>query len=129
MTERQSRTALPTHPFLLILLAGAILYLGLGFVRQASVSRQRSEELDQIKQEIVTAQEELARAEATREEAQSPRAAEEWARENGWTKPDEALVVIPLSEHESPAAAEDAEEGIDPISTREAWWELLFGTR
>jgi cell division protein FtsL len=130
MTDRRVQRSLSSRLFLLFLLAGALLYLGLGFVRQAAVNRQRQQALDQIEQEIATAQEELARWDAELERAQSPQAAEEWARESGWTKPDEAsVVVISPSMHESPEAEGSPGEDTGPVLPRDAWWELFFGSR
>jgi hypothetical protein len=130
MTDRRVHRSLSSRFFLLFLLAGALLYLGLGFVRQASVNRQRQQELDQIEQAIGTAREELARWDAQLERAQSPQAAEEWARENGWAKEDEASVlIVSPSVHESPEVEGSAGEDAGPALPRDAWWELFFGSR
>jgi cell division protein FtsL len=130
MTDRQVRSALPSRLFLFALLAGGLFYLGLSFVQQASVNRQRRLELNHIEQEIIAAQEELAQAEAELERTQSPQAAEAWARQNGWARPDEGLVVmVPPSAEGSPDAEGGAGEGAGPTSPRDAWWELFFGSR
>lgn len=130
MTDRRVRKSLSSRFFLLFLLAGALLYLGLGFVRQASVNRQRQQELDQIEQEIGIAQEELARWDTELERAQSPQAAEEWARGIGLAKPDEAsVVVISPPMHESPDVEGSAGEDAGPALPRDVWWELFFGSR
>jgi hypothetical protein len=130
MTERQVRKALPLHPLPLILMVGVLLYVGLGFFQQAGVSKQRREELYQIEQEIATAQEELIQLEADLAYAQSPQAAEEWAREIGWARPDEVpVVVVAPREDQARGAAEDRVGDLGPDSFREAWWDLFFGQR
>lgn len=130
MTDRPIRKASPTRLLLFALLAGGILYLGLGFRQQASVSRQRRAELRQIEQEIVIAREELAQAEARLEYARSPQAAEEWGRQMGWARADEdSVVVVPSSVDESPALEGSAEEDAGPTASRDAWWDLFFGSR
>lgn len=130
MTDRRIHRSLSSRFFLLFLLAGALLYLGLGFVRQASVNRQRQQELNHIEREIGTAREELARWDAELERAQSLQAAEEWARERGWAKQDEAsVVVISPSMDESPDVEGSAGENSGPALPRDAWWELFFGSR
>jgi hypothetical protein len=130
MTDRPIRKALPTRLLLFVLLAGGVLYLGLGFGQQARVSRQRQAELNQIEQDLIAAREKLGQAEAARERAQSPQAAEEWAREMGWAKSDEAsVVVVPSSAGESSALEGNAEEDAGPTAPRDAWWDLFFGSR
>jgi hypothetical protein len=105
-----------------------ILYLGVGFVRQARVSYQRREELHWIEQEIAAVEQENARLEERLTYVRSPEAAEEWARENGWAREDEISVVVVAPEGESSASSQQGlEEMHDSSSNREAWWNLFFG--
>jgi hypothetical protein len=130
MTNRQIRGALSTRLLLFGLLAGGLFYLGLNFARQASAYHQRRVELDLLEQEIVAAQAKLAQRQAELEAAQSPQAAEDWARGFGWAKPDESPVVLVAPPVEaSPDTEGGAGQGGDPTSNRDAWWELFFGSR
>jgi cell division protein FtsL len=115
---------------LLILMAAVLLYLGLSFIGQVSVSRQRKEELRQLEDEIAAAREAKAALEARQDYAWSDAAVEKWARENGMTRPDEVPVVVV-----APPAAQTAGRTQNPSpdtrfdSPREAWWDLFFGRR
>jgi cell division protein FtsL len=130
MTDRKVRGLVPLRLILAILMAGMILYLGVGFVRQASASHQRQEELRRIEQEIAAASQKNAWLEERLQYVHSVAAAEEWARENGWAKEDEISVVVvaPWTESSSdPGLAPKLEAG--PRTTREAWWDWFFGDR
>ena len=130
MTGSRVQKNLPVRLILLILMSLVILYLGVSFVRQATVSSQRREELHWIEQEIADAQRENAILEDRRAYMQSSEAAEEWARENGWAREDEVSVVVvapaaELSADSQPGLGETGESS----SNREAWWSLFFGDR
>jgi cell division protein FtsL len=128
MTNSRVQRMLPIRLILLILMSLVILYLGVGFVRQAKVSYERREELHWIEQEVVDRQQENAVLEDQLTYMQSSEAAEKWGRENGWAKEDEVSVVVV-----APAAelSSGGQRGLDqtrePSSTREAWWRLFFG--
>lgn len=128
MVGRSVRKALSLRLFPLILMGIVILYLGASFVRQASVSHQRREELRQLEQEIAAAEQESTDLQERLTYVQSPEAAEEWARENGWAKQDEvSVVVVAPAARSSPDDTPGAIEESKPGSTREAWWDLFFG--
>jgi len=128
MTDSRVHRALPVRLILLILMSLVILYLGAGFVRQATVSYERREELHWIEQEIVDVQQENATLEDHLTYMRSSEAAEEWGRENGWAKEDEVSVVVVAPAAEMSAGGQ---RGLDDArkssSNREAWWRLFFG--
>jgi hypothetical protein len=107
-----------------------ILYLGASFARQATISHQRREELRELEAEIAATETENVDLQERLEYAQSPAAAEEWARENGWAKEDEvSVVVVAPSVQSSPSDTHGTTEEPKPSSNREAWWDLFFGER
>ncbi len=129
MAERNARTTLPFSHFLLILGGVLILYLVANFGRQVGISYQRRQELKQIEQQIESARQEKAALEKELSYAQSPQAAEAWAREQLWSKPDEvAVMVLAPPANELPAGQEEAKETPKP-DPRDAWWDLFFGAR
>ncbi len=130
MTNGKVRRSSPFRLIALILMGLVILYLGVGFVRQASVSHQRRLELGRIERDLAAAQQVNAQLQERLTYVQSPEAAEQWARENGWAKEDEVSVVVvaPIaqpSQSSPPGSTEEAK----PNSNREAWWDLFFGER
>jgi hypothetical protein len=108
-----------------------IAYLVVGFVQQVRVSQQRQEELRKVEQGIAIALEEQASLERQLEHARSDLAVDEWAREYGWSRPDEVPVVViaPGEGSFSDSHEEQEKEATSPDSTRDAWWALFFGTR
>ena len=128
MANSKTRRVLPLRLILLILMGLVILYLGAGFVQQARVGHQRREELRLIEQEITLVQQQNAQLEQRLTYVQSPEAAQEWARENGWARQDEVSVVVVAPAGESLAEGRTSvEESRDPGSNREAWWGHFFG--
>jgi cell division protein FtsB len=130
MMERKIRRILPINQFLLLLMGLLILYLVADFGRQVVVSYQRQEDLRQIERKIESAQEETRQLEAWLAYVRSPQAAEAWAREQGWARPDEVpVVVIAPPVASSPGTDQDAQENLGSLSHRDAWWALFFGER
>jgi hypothetical protein len=130
MTQRQVHKAVRWRHLLLILTVAMLLYVGLDFFQQVRVSQQLREELGRVEVEIIAAQEEQAEWEKRLEYAQSPQAAEEWARENVWAKSDEVPVVVVGPRAEQGYGSEEIlEEDAGPDSSRDAWRDLFFGTR
>ena len=124
------RKALSFRLFPLVIMGILILYLGASFARQASISHQRREELHELEAEIVATELENVDLQAHLEYVQSPEAAEEWARENGWAMQDEvSVVVVAPSVHSSPSDTLGTQEEPKPSSNREVWWDLFFGER
>ncbi len=112
---------------LLVLLGIVILYMTIDLSRLVGVSYQRRKELHRLEEELAAAQ---ARQSALREQlayAQSEAAVEEWARENGLTRPGEVPVVIlaPVAD-EVQVGRHPSPEG-NAASIREMWWNLFFG--
>ena len=130
MVRTGIRRTLSFRLFLFLLMGTMILYLGIGFVRQASVSRQRRLELRQIEQDLAVMQMRNARLQEYLGYVLSPEAAEEWAHENSWAQENEVSVVVLDPARESTggeARATPAQP--QPGPTREAWWDLFFGQR
>jgi cell division protein FtsB len=124
------RKALSFRLFPLVIMGIVILYLGASFARQATISHQRREELRELEAEIAATETENVDLQERLEYAQSPAAAEEWARENGWAKEDEvSVVVVAPSVQSSPSDTHGTTEEPKPSSNREAWWDLFFGER
>ncbi len=124
------RKALSFRLFPLVIMGIVILYLGASFARQASISHQRREELRNLEAEIAATERENVGLEKRLEHAQSPAAAEEWARENGWANEDEvSVVVVAPAAQASPSDTLGTKEESKPSSNRDAWWDLFFGER
>jgi hypothetical protein len=69
-----------------------------------------------------------ARLESRLTYVQSPEAAEEWARQNGWAKEGEvSVVVVAPAVQSSPAGGQGSAPEAEPGSNRQAWWDLFFG--
>jgi hypothetical protein len=105
-----------------------IIYLGVGFVQQASVSHQRRMELRRVEQAVLAMQQRNERLRDYLAYVQSHEAAEQWAHENGWAAEGEVAVVVLAP---TPDASSDApttvREQLLPGPTREMWWDLFFG--
>ena len=130
MTDRLVRKTLPFSQILLILVGILLLYLLVDFGRQVGVSRQRREELRQLEHELSIAQQRQAELKRTLEYAQSDAAVEEWARKNGLAKIGEVPVVLIAPPADASSQALRVFDGdTRPLSPREAWWDLFFGTR
>ncbi len=130
VTHIRIRSASPFRLLALVLMGLIILYLGVGFVRQANVSHQRREELHRLERDIESIRQVNARLEGRLTYVQSPEAAEEWARQNGWAKEDEvSVVVVAPAAQASPSGGQGPAEEAAPGSIRQAWWDLLFGER
>jgi hypothetical protein len=128
MTDSKIQRVLPVRLILWVLMGLVILYLGVGFVRQARVNYERREELHWIDQEIAVVRQENAKLEDHLTYVQSSEAAEEWARENGWAREDEVSVVVVAPEGEISASDQRGSEDLrDSGSIREGWWTLFFG--
>lgn len=124
------RKALSFRLFPLVIMGIVILYLGASFARQASISHQRREELRELEAEIAATERENVDLQERFEYVQSPEAAEEWARQNGWAQQDEvSVVVVAPSADSSPSDTRGTTEEPKPSSNREAWWDLFFGER
>lgn len=130
MIARRARKFFSVRNVLLLVLGLLILHMGSSFVQQAGAHRQRQEDLDRLDRRLELARQEEKLLEEELEYVQSHRAAEAWARRNGWAKPDEVSVVVVAP----PAVAvqqegTDSEEGHDAGTYRELWWDLFFGRR
>ena len=128
MINGSIRRAFPYRLILSSLMGVVILYLLVTFVMQTGVSLELRDKLGRIEQEIAAAEKANSELKARLDYAASDDAAEEWARENGWARPDEVLVVVLAPEAEtSPGGEPRQEDGVRPASNRDSWWDLFFG--
>jgi hypothetical protein len=128
MISKETRVTSFAKQVILILMATVLLYLVVNFGRQVAVSYQQGRELEQIQAKVSLAKEQNQVLLDYLAYAQSDSAAEAWAREQGWAKSGEVpVVVIAPSTVEIPTLESPAQES--PASSRQAWWELFFGTR
>jgi len=128
MISKETRGTSFAKQVILILMATVLLYLVVNFGRQVAVSYQQGRELEQIQAKVSLAKEQNQVLLDYLAYAQSDSAAEAWAREQGWAKSGEVpVVVIAPSTAEIPTLESPAQES--PASSRQAWWELFFGTR
>jgi cell division protein FtsB len=130
MIDGRSHRALPINQVLLLLIGLLLAYLVVDFGWQVVSSYQRQEELGRIERAIESAQDETRQLEARLNYAESAQAADAWAREQGWAKPDEVpVLVIAPSAGSSSTTDGSAQTNSDLFSHREAWWDLFFGER
>lgn len=130
MTDGKIRRAFPYRLILSTLMGVVILYLGVNFVMQIGVSHELREKLGRIEQGIAAAERANSELEARLDYVSSNDAAEEWARENGWAREDEVLVVVMAPAAET-APGDEPQQGdeVRPASDRDSWWDLFFGDR
>ena len=122
------RKAVPYRLILSVLMGVVILYLVGNFVVQAGVRLDLRDKLHRIEQEIAATEKANSELEARLGYVSSDDAAEEWARENGWARSDEVLVVVLAPEGETEASEETSPaEDAGPATSRDSWWDLFFG--
>ena len=130
MTGFRIRGAIPYRLILSLLIGAVLLYLAVSFVMQIGVSLDLQDKVRRLDKDITAAEQANAALEARLDYVSSDDAAEEWARQNGWAKPDEVLVVVLAPEAEGPPPdGRQQEEEVRPITNRESWWNLFFGER
>jgi hypothetical protein len=130
MTDGKTRIALPYRLILSILMGVVLLYLaGTCLVRTHDRLALR-DRLDRAEQEVAAAEKANAELKAQLDYVSSNDATEEWARDNGWAREDEVLVVVlaPDAENADHAQLQQEEESM-LTSNRDSWWELFFGER
>ena len=130
MTGVRIRGAIPYRLVLSLLVGAVLLYLVVSFVMQIGVSLELQDKVRRLEREITLAEQSNLELDARLQYVSSDAAAEEWARQNGWAKPNEVLVVVLAPEGEgSPPDGPQQGEGVTPVSNRESWWNLFFGER
>ena len=128
MTDGNFRRAFPYRLIISSLMGVVILYLAGSFVMQTGASLDLRDKLRRIEQEITAAEKANSELEARLDYVSSDDAAEEWARENGWARSDEVLVVVLAPESEASPGDEPRQEGaVRPTSNRDSWWDVFFG--
>jgi cell division protein FtsL len=128
MTDGKIRNTFTFRWILSIFMGAVILYLAVSFVMQTGASLELRERRHRIEQEIAAAEKTNVELEAQLQYVSSDDAAEEWARENGWARQEEVLVVVLAPEAENSLQDEgQQEQQLNPISVRDSWWALFFG--
>jgi cell division protein FtsB len=128
MTDGKIRKTFPYRLILSIFMGAVIFYLAVSFVMQTGASLELREKRRRIEQEIAVAEKTNAELEAQLQYMSSDDAAEEWARENGWARQDEVLVVVLAPGAENALQDERQQDAqVNPVSVRDSWWNLFFG--
>ena len=128
MINGNLRRAFPYRLILSLLMGAVLLYLAANFVMQAGERLELRDKLRRIEQDIAAAEEANLELKARLDYVSSDDAAEEWARENGWARSDEVLVVVLAPESEtSPGVEGGPAKDVEPGSNRDSWWNLFFG--
>jgi hypothetical protein len=128
MHDRITHRLLPIHQVLLIPAGLLLLYELVTFGQQIRLSQQRRQELEHLEQKITLTQQEQVRLQELRDYAQSDKAAEEWARENGMAKPGEVPVILVAPTADPTLKSEQEPPSTLPQGPRDTWWDLFFGT-
>lgn len=128
MSDRKLRVSLPLGQLALILMAVLVLYLAIDFGRQVVLSQRRQDELKQVEGKIKLASQKRDDLEKRLRYVQSPEAAQEWARQQGWVKANEVPVVLvaPSKPEATPVPAGTQRES-DSASNRNRWLDMFFG--
>jgi cell division protein FtsB len=130
MINGNLRRAFPYRLILSVLMGVVLLYLAANFVKQTGDRLDLRDRLRHIEQEIAATEKANSELKARLDYVSSDDAAEEWARENGWARSDEVLVVVLAPETETAQGVEvSPKEGAGPDSSRDSWWDLFFGER
>jgi cell division protein FtsL len=128
MTNSRIRKAFPYRLILSIGMGVVIFYLAVSFVMQMGTSLELRDKRHRLDQEIASTEKANAELEARLQYVSSDASAEEWARENGWARQDEVLVVVLAPESENSLQNEHQQDGqVNPVSVRDSWWNLFFG--
>lgn len=128
MTNSRIGKVVPYRLILSLAMGAVIFYLAVSFVMQMGTSLELREKRHRIEREIAAAEKANAELEARLQYVSSDDAAEEWARENGWARQDEVLVVVLAPETEnSPQDKRQQGDQVNPVSVRDSWWDLFFG--
>ena len=128
MTNSRIGKVVPYRLILSLAMGAVIFYLAVSFVMQMGTSLELRDKRHRIEQEIAAAEKANAELEARLQYVSSDAAAEEWARENGWARQDEVLVVVLAPETgNSPQDERQQGEQVNPVSVRDSWWDLFFG--
>ena len=130
MTEWKARVLPLFTQVLLALMAIALLYLGVSFARQVSVSLQRQHEIEDLEGRIGATLEERANLEQSLQLTLSDTAVEKWAWAHGWARADQ-VIVVPVGGPAGSSAEEQMvpQQSTTPSSPQEAWWDRFFGSR
>jgi hypothetical protein len=111
-------------------MAAVLIYLAVSFIMQTGVSLDLEDKVQRLDQDITAAERADAALEKRLEYVSSDDAAEEWARQNGWARSDEVLVVVLAPEGgDSPGDRLEQDPEVRPVSNRDTWWNLFFGER
>jgi len=130
MTDGKTHRAFPYRLILSLLMAAVLLYLAVTSILQTGVSLDLEDKVQRLDQDFTAAERANAELEKRLEYVSSDDAAEEWARQNGWARSDEVLVVVLAPEAgNSPGDRLQQDQEVTPVSNRDTWWDLFFGER
>ena len=130
MTDGKTHRAFPYRLILSLLMAAVLLYLAVTSILQTGVSLDLEDKVQRLDQDFTAAERANAELEKRLEYVSSDDAAEEWARQNGWARSDEVLVVVLAPEAgDSPGDRLPQDQEVTPVSNRDTWWNLFFGER
>lgn len=130
MIDGKIRRVLPYRAILSILMGVVFIYLAATCIVRTHDRLALRDRLERIEQEISVAEKTKAELKAQLDYVSSNDAAEEWARDNGWAREDEVLVVVLAPDAENPNRAQfQHEEQSVSSSSRDLWWDLFFGPR
>jgi Tfp pilus assembly protein PilX len=127
MGEDKARRAPLINQLLLLIMVAMLVYLVVGFARQVNSSNQQRAELNQVEERIRAAAAEKAVAEERLRYVLSEEALEFRERQNGRTKPNEAMIILVGTTADEPLPeGQSLELESGAASPQEAWWDLFF---
>jgi len=130
MNDEKIRRTPFVNQLLLIVMGAMLVYLVVSFARQVTISHQESAELSRVNDEIHQVVVAKAQLEEYAEYIRSSEGLERWARQQGWTRPNEVKVVaVGGRTEEPPRKQEIVENGKKADSPQGAWWDLFFSTQ
>jgi len=130
MTDEKIRRTPLISQLLLILMGAMLAFLVVNFARQVTISHQQSAELNRVEEKVRIAVAEKAQLDEYLAYVWSLEALERWARQHGWTKPNEKRVVpVGVGTAGPPPEQEILEEGRKADSPQGEWWDLFFRIR
>jgi hypothetical protein len=130
MTDEKIRRPPLISQLLLILMGAMLVFLVVSFAGQVTISHQQSAKLNRVEDKIRIAVAEKAQLDKYLAYVWSLEAVERWARQHGWTKPNERLVVpVGVGTEGPPPEQEILEEARKPDSPQGEWWDLFFRIR
>ena len=127
MTDDKMRRTPFMNQLLLIIMGAMLVFLVVSFARQIATSQQQATELKRVEEKIRISAAEKAQLEEYLDWVGSSEALELWARQHGWTRPGERLVVpVGVGAEASPPEQESLAEEEKASAPQRAWWDLFY---